>query len=55
VEHAQWRSYRGHSIVERRSGLLGRKRYDVWKAGELIATLGDPVKAELYIDAQAPL
>lgn len=55
MEHAQWRNYRGHSIVERRTGLLGRKRYEVWKAGHLIATLRDPVKAELYIDALTPL
>lgn len=50
MEHAQWKFYRGHMIVERRSGLFGRKRYDVWKGGEIVASFRDGVRAELYVD-----
>lgn len=54
MEHAEWTRYRGHVIVERKSGLLGRRRYDVWRAGEVVGTFRDLVRAELYVDGLAP-
>jgi hypothetical protein len=51
MEHAEWRAYHGHFIVERKAGLFGRRRYDVWRAGEAVASFRDSIKAELYIDA----
>lgn len=50
MEQAEWIRYRGHFIVERRSSLLGRRRYDVWKAGQVLGTFRDPVRAEIYVD-----
>ena len=50
MESAGWRSYRGHSIVARKT-LFGSRRYDVWRAGQLVETFRDAVAAELHIDS----
>jgi hypothetical protein len=50
MESANWRSYRGHLIIARRTW-LGRRRYDVWRAGQLLATFRDEVAAEVHVDS----
>ena len=50
MESADWRSYRRHLIVARRT-FLGGRRYDVWSRGEFIGTFRDVVGAELQIDS----
>lgn len=50
MESAQWRNYRGHLITIRKT-FLGRRRYDVWRHGQLVATFRDGVLAELHIDS----
>ena len=52
MDCAEWRPYRGHLIIARRSGLLGRRRWDVWRRGALVASFGDVVSAELHVDAR---
>jgi DNA-binding NarL/FixJ family response regulator len=50
MERANWRSYRRHMIIARKT-FLGLRRYDVWKRGQLLETFRDDIEAELYIDA----
>ena len=50
MESAAWRSYRGHLIIARRT-ILGLRRYDLWRSGELVDTFRDEVVAELHVDA----
>lgn len=52
MEFAEWRRYRCHSIVARRGGLLGRRRWEVWDRGSLIGTFRDMIGAELHVDAR---
>jgi hypothetical protein len=52
MDCAEWRPYRRHLIVARRSGLLGRLRWDVWHRGDLVGSFGDLVGAELHVDAR---
>lgn len=51
MESANWRAYRGHHIVARKTR-LGQRRYDVWRNGQLIETFRDVVDAEVHIDSQ---
>jgi hypothetical protein len=51
MEFAEWRRYRCHSIVARRGGLLGRRRWEVWDRGSLIGSFRDMIGAELHVDA----
>ena len=50
MQSADWRSYRGHLIIARKT-LLGWRRYDVWTGSGLVRTCRDEVAAELHIDA----
>jgi hypothetical protein len=52
VESAEWRPYRGHLIIARRGGLLGRRRWAVWHRGALVGMFGTVVDAELSVDAR---
>ena len=49
LESADWRRYRGHLIIARRT-FLGGRRYDVWSGSQLIETFKDGVAAELHVD-----
>jgi hypothetical protein len=51
METADWRHYRRHLIVCRRSWFFGRRQYEVWRSGQLLGTFRDYIRAELYIDA----
>ena len=51
MESANWRSYRGHHIIARKT-FLGRLRYDVWKDGRLICTHGHIADAEIHVDVR---
>ena len=50
MESANWRNYRGHLIIARKT-FLGLRRYDVWRRGQLLDTFRDGVAAELHIDS----
>ena len=50
MESANWRNYRGHLIITRKT-FFGLRRYDVWRRGQLINTFRDGVDAELHIDS----
>jgi hypothetical protein len=50
MESANWRNYRGHLIIARKT-FLGLRRYDVWRRGQLVDTFRDGVAAELHIDS----
>lgn len=50
MESANWRNYRGHLIIARRS-FCGLRRYDVWIDGQRVETFRDGVAAELHIDS----
>jgi hypothetical protein len=50
MESANWRNYRGHLIIARKT-FLGLRRYDVWSHGQRVETFRDGVAAELHIDA----
>jgi hypothetical protein len=52
MESADWRRYRCHLIIARKT-FLGLQRFDVWRHGRLIETFRDVVDAELHIDALA--
>ena len=49
MESADWRKYRRHLIIARKT-FLGLRRYDVWRRGQLIETFRDVIGAELHID-----
>jgi hypothetical protein len=50
METANWRNYRGHLIIARKT-FLGLQRYDVWRRGQLVDTFRDGVAAEMHIDS----
>lgn len=50
MEAAHWRSYRRHMIIAGKS-FLGRRRYEVWKRGQLMGSFRNVVEAELHVDA----
>ena len=50
MEAAHWRSYRRHLIIAGKS-FLGRRRYEVWKRGQLTGSFRNVVEAELHVDA----
>lgn len=52
MEQADWKSYHGYMVVRRKAGLLRSSRFDVWRAGHLVASFRDPIKAEIFIDSQ---
>lgn len=52
MEQSEWKSYHGYMVVRRKAGLLRRARFDVWKAGTLVGSFRDPIKAEVFIDTQ---
>lgn len=51
MEQADWRRYRLHLIICRRTIPFGFRRYQVWKEGRLLGTFRDGVNAELHIDS----
>ena len=50
MESANWRNYRGHFIIVRKT-FLGLRRAEVWRAGQRVETFRDGVAAELHIDS----
>jgi hypothetical protein len=52
MESSDLRTYRGHTIVARKRGLLRSAWVDVWNRGQLLGTFRNVVRAELHIDAR---
>jgi len=53
METASCSHYRSHLIIARTTW-LGRRRYDVWRRGELLGTFRNPIDAELHVDLLDP-
>lgn len=54
METAGCSHYRRHLIIARTTW-LGRRRYDVWRRGQLLGTFRNPIEAELHVDSLGPL
>lgn len=53
METANWRHYRRHLIIAR-TAFFGRRRYDVWRRGELLGSFRSTIHAELHVDSLDP-
>jgi len=50
MKSSQWRQYRGHLIVKRRTWLLGLRRFEVWDGRLLVGSYPDVIRAEVCVD-----